>query len=70
MVKGDRFDVKIYEIARAGGTVRVLAKIPMLGVQSRPLWLPGLPLGVGWDITIQRISASSRAFDWSIRRVY
>jgi hypothetical protein len=38
--------------------------------QTEMFVTPPLQLGVGWDVTMQRISASSRAFDWSVRRVY
>jgi hypothetical protein len=69
MVKGDEYLLRVYEKAVSGGTQRVIMSARLLNAQSEPFLIPNLLLGVGWDITLQRISASSRAFDWSIRRV-
>lgn len=69
MVKGDEYLLKVYEKARSGGTVRLVFSLRLKGAQSEILVIPNLLLGVGWDITLQRISATSRAFDWSVRRV-
>jgi hypothetical protein len=69
MVKGDEYLLRIYETARASGTRRLIFNVTRSDAQSEPLVIPWLPLGIGWDMTAQRISASSRAIDWSIRRV-
>lgn len=69
MVKGDEYRLKVYEKARASGTVRVIFQATLSDAQSEAFVLPWLPLGIGWDITLQRISASSRAFDWAVRRI-
>lgn len=69
MAKGDEYLIKIYEKSSSSGTKRVIMQARMLGSQSEPWVSPALLLGVGWDVTLQRISSSSRAFDWSIRRV-
>jgi hypothetical protein len=69
MVKGDEYKWKVYEKARSGGTVRAILVGTISDAQSEMVVIPNLILGVGWDVTLQRISATSRAFDWSIRRV-
>lgn len=69
MAKGDEYRWRVYEKAVAGGTVRVLFSGTLSDTQSELIIIPNLILGVGWDITLQRISATSRAFDWSVRRV-
>lgn len=69
MVKGDEYLFRLYETARTGGTRRTIFSATIKGAQSEAFLLPWLPLGIGWDATLQRISATSRAFDWSIRRI-
>jgi hypothetical protein len=68
MVKGDQFRVKVYEMAI--DVARVVFQCDLYGAQAEMFVMPPLRLGVGWDITLQRISASSRAFDWRISRIY
>lgn len=70
MVKGDTFLFKVYETARASGTVRVVFQATLANVQTEIFVTPQLMLGIGWDATLDRISASSRDFDWSVRRIY
>lgn len=69
MVKGDEYLWKVYEKAHASGTKRVILQGRIANAQSEPFFLPQLLLGLGWDITLQRISATSRAFYWTVRRV-
>ena len=68
MVKGDEYLLKVYEKAQSAGTKRVIMQLRILGVQTEPIVLPNLFLGIGWDMTLQLISATGRAFFWSIRR--
>ncbi len=70
MAKGDEFRVKIYEKVEAtGGTKKVLAQWTLLGVQSEIFVTPTFILMNGWDMTIQKIAGTDRAFDASIRKV-
>lgn len=69
MAKGDEYLIRVYEKTSSSGTKRVIMQARILGTQSEPWVSPNVLLGVGWDVTMQRISATSRAFDWSIRRV-
>lgn len=67
MVKGDEYLLKVYEKAQASATKRVYLQRRLRHTEP-PLMIPHLMLGIGWDITLQRISVTSRAFYWSIRR--
>lgn len=69
MAKGDEYLLKVYEKARASGTQRVMFTLRIMDAQSELIVLPPLLLGIGWDVTMQRISANSRAWDWSLRRL-
>jgi hypothetical protein len=40
-----------------------------MDAQSEMFVTPPLQLGIGWDMTLDRIAGADRAFDWSIRRV-
>ena len=69
MAKGDEFRVKIYEIVEAtGGTKKVLSQWSLLGVQTEIFVTPTFMLMYGWDMTIQKIAGTDRAFDASIRK--
>jgi len=69
MVKGDQFTWRVYEKASTSATKRAVYSNTISDTQSQPVVIPELPLGLGWDMTLQRDSATSRAFYWSIRRV-
>jgi hypothetical protein len=69
MVRGDEFRITIYEKAVSGGTQRILMQATLSDAQSQAWVSPTLIMGNGWDVTMVRVSASSRAFDCSIRKV-
>lgn len=70
MAKADEFKVRIYEKVEAtGGTKKVVLQHTLLGVQSEVFVTPSLILMHGWDMTIQKISGTDRAFDASIRKI-
>jgi len=70
MAKADEFKVRIYEkVEGTGGTKKVVAAWTLLGVQSEVFVTPTLILINGWDMTIQKIAGTDRAFDASIRKV-
>lgn len=69
MAKADEFRVKIYEIVEAtGGTKKVLTQWSLQGVQTEIFVTPTFMLMNGWDMTIQKIAGTDRAFDASIRK--
>lgn len=70
MAKSDEFRVKVYEKVEAtGGTKKVVMQHTLLGVQAQVFVTPTLILMHGWDMTIQKIAGTDRAFDASIRKV-
>lgn len=70
MAKADEFRIKLYEKVEAtGGTKKVFAQWTLLGVQSEVFVSPTFILMHGWDMTIQKIAGTDRAFDASIRQV-
>lgn len=69
MVKADEYRLKVYEKAQSSAAKEVVFSATLTNVQAEVFVTPQLILGVGWDITLQRISASSRNFYWTIRRI-
>lgn len=70
MAKADEFRIKLYEKVEAtGGTKKVFAQWTLLGVQAEVFVTPTFILLHGWDMTIQKIAGTDRAFDASIRKV-
>ena len=68
MAKGDEYRVKIYEKANSAGTKRVLAQWSLQGVQTELFCTPTFMLMHGFDMTIQKITGTDKAFDASIRK--
>ncbi len=69
LAKGDEFAVRIYEKVISGGTKRKVFETRLADVQSEAFVAPSLFLMFGWDMTIQKIAGTDRAFDASIRKV-
>jgi hypothetical protein len=70
MAKGDEFIARIYEkVEGTGGTKRVVFSSTLSDAQSE-LWVsPMLILINGWDMTLQKVGGTDRAWDASIRKV-
>jgi hypothetical protein len=67
---GDVFRFAVYEKCRTGDTQRLIYTSEFAGVQSAPIWVgPSLLLGVGWDMTLKKISGTDRAINWRISKV-
>lgn len=70
MAKADEFKVRLYEkVEGTGGTKKVFHAATLLGVQAEVFVTPTFILINGWDMTIQKIAGTDRAFDASIRKV-
>lgn len=69
MTKGDYFRVRVYEKCLSGSTKRVVFAADIGNAQAEPWILPPLMLKHGWDMTIQKLAGTDRAFDASIRGV-
>ncbi len=66
MAKGDRFRVKVYKAVRSGGTKRVIFQADIYNAQSEIWAMVPVMLLFSWDMTIQKIAGTDRAFDTSI----
>ncbi len=67
---GDVFEFRIYEKVRTGDTQRLVASARFANAQAAPVWAsPALVLGVGWDMTLKKISGTDRAINWRISKV-
>jgi hypothetical protein len=67
---GDVFEFRAYEKARTGDTQRAVYSVQFSGPQTTPIWAsPTLILGVGWDMTVKKISGTDRTINWRISKV-
>ncbi len=70
MVKGDQYEIRVYEKAEAtGGTKRQFFETTVHDVQTQLFATPMFTLMHGWDMTVKLISGSARTLDASIRKV-
>jgi hypothetical protein len=70
IAKSDYFRLRIYEKVRSGGTQRVAFQTVLPPIApSQILTFPPLMLMHGWDVTLQKVAGTDRAFDASIRAV-
>ena len=69
MAKGDEFSVRLYEKVLSGSTKTTFSRWTLLGVQDEIFVTPTFVLMNGWDMTIQKIAGTDRAFSASVRQV-
>lgn len=69
MVKGDEYLFRIYEKAHSSAGQRIIFQATLSDAQSENLIVPMIPMGIGWDVRLVRVSATSRKFYWTIRRI-
>lgn len=70
MTKTEEYAIRIYEkVEETGGTKKLVFKATLKGVQSEIFVSPMLILMHGWDMTLQKIAGTDRAFDANIRRI-
>jgi hypothetical protein len=70
LAAGDEFVFKAYEKVRTGDTQRLVYTATFRDAQGTPVWVsPTLILGVGWDMTLDKIAGTDRAINWRISRV-
>lgn len=68
MVKGDAFIFRMYEKVEAtGGTKKAVWSGTLSHAQAEIVAFPPLLLRNGWDMTIQKVAGTDRAWDASIR---
>lgn len=68
MVAGDQFLLQIYTRTNAG-TKRVAYACWLTGVQVGCVTCPSIVAQDGWDVTLTRVSATSRTIGWSLRKI-
>ena len=71
LAAGDTFVFKVYEtVATTSGTQRLVYSAEFTGAQASPIWVsPSLVLGVGWDMTLDKVAGTDRAIVWRIAQV-
>ena len=69
MQAGDEYEIDIKEKVVSGGSQKTIYLAVLDGAQSSPFVTPTLVLMLGWDVTMTRLSGSSRSIAWSIRKV-
>lgn len=71
LAPGDVFEFKTYEtVATSAGTQRAVYSARFADAQGTPIWTsPTLVLGVGWDMTLKKISGTDRAIAWRAAKV-
>jgi hypothetical protein len=70
LAAGDVFVFKVYEKVLSSSTQRLVFSATFAGAQGSPNWAsPSLILLHGWDMTLDKLSGTDRAIDWSIRKV-
>jgi hypothetical protein len=65
----DQFQVRIYEKAMSTSTQRVVFESILSQAQLGPVAFPVIELLHGWDATIDKLTGTDRAFEWSIRKL-
>lgn len=69
LVAGDQFLFKTYEKCRTGDAQIVFDSRILSDKQAVPGSVPfAVQLEVGWDMSLQRLSATNRIIGWSIRK--
>lgn len=70
LAAGDVFEFAVYEKVRTGDTQRVVYSAQFANAQAQPVWVsPTLILGVGWDMTLIKISGTDRTINWRISEI-
>lgn len=70
MTKTEEYAIRIYEkVEETGGTKKLVLQATLKGVQSEIFVTPMLILMHGWDMTIQKLAGTDRAFDANIRKI-
>jgi hypothetical protein len=70
LAAGDAFQFKVYEKTITGGTQRAVYTAQFGNAQNDAIWVsPTLILGVGWDMTLKKLSGTDRAITWRISKV-
>lgn len=70
MIAGDQFEVALLEKVISGGTQRRQVIGELVGIPNDLIVsFAAFHLGVGWDLSLKKISGTDRAATWSVRSV-
>lgn len=70
LASGDVYEFKVYEKVRTGDTQRAVYSARFANTQATPVWVsPTLVLGIGWDMTLLKISGTDRTINWRISKI-
>jgi hypothetical protein len=69
MAAGDEFEIFLLEKVTAAGSQRTTSLAVLVGAQPGPFISSPFQLGDGWDVAMQKVSGTDRAFSWSIRGI-
>lgn len=67
LVGGDQYQIRILEKCRSSSTQRRVMSAILTGGMADSWQSPALMLGNGWDVTVQKLTGTDRAIEWSIR---
>jgi hypothetical protein len=70
LAAGDVFRFQVYEtVASSGGTQRLVYSADFANAQATKIWASEpLFLGIGWDMTIKKVSGTDRSIVWRIAK--
>lgn len=73
MTAADEYEVKFYETAYTGGSKVAVHHVIVAGLDGGLiggiLVLPSLIVGLGWDVTVKKLSGTDRTIGWNIRLI-
>lgn len=69
MAAGDQYRIKVYEKVRSSTAQRGIYEAVLTGAMADSWVFPSLLLMHGWDVTMQKLAGTDRAFSWSLRQV-
>lgn len=68
MATGDEYLFKIYE--KVDGTnAEVIYTCSFLGAQSQMFVTPAFIVGVGWEVSLDKIAGTDRAIPWTLAKI-
>lgn len=68
MAAGDEYEIKFYE--KVDGTnAEVFYKASILGAQSKMWVSPSFILGVGWEVSLDKIAGTDRTIPWTLAKI-
>lgn len=68
MAAGDEYEIKIYE--KVDGTnAEVIYRATLNGAQSQMWVSPAFILGVGWEVSLDKLAGTDRTIPWTLAKI-